>query len=107
MVQGRVESLSTPNAVAVDRSLFRAARHLGMGARAEIRQQSVRVAAVTDGIRSFTTTPYVFMDVDRARAYTGVPSSKATYFLVRVSPGADVAAGPPRSAGAASPMSRC
>src|SRR5204863_7964950 len=43
-----------------------------------------------DGIRSFTTTPYVFMDVDRARAHTGVPSNKATYFLVRVGKGADV-----------------
>ncbi len=62
----------------------------GMGARAEIRQQAVRVAAVTDGIRSFTTTPYVFMDVDRARAHTGVPSNKATYFLVHADPGARV-----------------
>ena len=60
------------------------------GRAGRIRQQSVRVAAVTDGIRSFTTTPYVFMDVDRARAHTGVPSNKATYFLVRVGKGADV-----------------
>ena len=90
LVQGRVESLSTPNAVAVDRSYFERLGISGVGARAEIRQQSVRVAAVTDGIRSFTTTPYVFMDVDRARAHTGVPSSKATYFLVRVGQGADV-----------------
>ena len=90
VVEGRVESLSTPNAVAVDRSYFGRLGITGIGARAEIRQQAVRVAAVTDGIRSFTTTPYVFMDVDRARAYTGVPSSKATYFLVRVAEGASV-----------------
>jgi putative ABC transport system permease protein len=90
VVEGRVESLSTPNAVAVDRSYFNRLGITGIGARAEIRQQAVRVAAVTDGIRSFTTTPYVFMDVDRARAYTGVPSSKATYFLVRVAEGASV-----------------
>jgi putative ABC transport system permease protein len=30
------------------------------------------------------------MDVDRARAYTGTPSSKATYFLVNVDRGANV-----------------
>ena len=48
------------------------------------------MAAVTDGIRSCATTPYVLMEVDRARAHTGVPSSKATYFLVRVGQGADV-----------------
>jgi putative ABC transport system permease protein len=62
----------------------------GIGDRAEIRQMAVQVAAVTDGIRSFTTTPYVFMDVDRARAHTGVSADKATYFLVRLAPGAGI-----------------
>src|SRR6187549_2995628 len=90
VVEGRVEALSTPNAVAIDRTYFDRLGISGVGAQAEIRQQSVRVAAVTDGIRSFTTTPYVFMDVDRARAHTGVPSNKATYFLVRVGKGADI-----------------
>ena len=90
VVQGRIEALSTPNAVAVDRTYFDRLGISGLDAHAEIRQQAVRVAAVTDGIRSFTTTPYVFMDVDRARSHTGTPSSKATYFLVRTAPGADV-----------------
>src|SRR3954470_18042533 len=90
LIEGRVESLSSPNAVAVDRTYFERLGISGLGAQAEIRQQSVRVAAITDGIRSFTTTPYVFMDVDRARAHTGVPSNKATYFLVRVGKGASV-----------------
>lgn len=90
LVEGQVESLSTPNAVAVDKSYLSRLGIPGVGARAEIRQQTVRVSAMTDGIRSFTTTPYVFMDVDRARAHTGVPSNKATYFLVRVGGGAKV-----------------
>jgi putative ABC transport system permease protein len=47
------------------------------------------VAAVTNGIRSFTTTPFVFMDVERARTYTGVPSGKATYLIVRLHAEAD------------------
>jgi putative ABC transport system permease protein len=90
LVEGRIESLSIPNAVAVDRSYFGRLGISGMGAQAEIRRRAVRVAAVTDGIRSFTTTPYVFMDISRAHAYTGVPASKATYLLVRVSKGADI-----------------
>ena len=45
---------------------------------------------MTKGIRSFTTTPYVFTTLDRARAYTGVSPNKATYFLVRVAPGTPV-----------------
>lgn len=90
LVEGRLESLSTPNSVAVDKTYFDRLGIKGLGARAEIRQQAVRVAAVTEGIRSFTTTPYVFMDVDRARSYTGVPSSKATYFLIKLDQGSDV-----------------
>jgi len=80
LIEGRVESLSTPNAVAVDRTYFDGSASSRLGAQAEIRQQSVRVAAITDGIRSFTTTPYVFMDVDRARAHTGVPSTRPPIF---------------------------
>jgi putative ABC transport system permease protein len=90
LVEGRIESLSTPNSVAVDKTYFDRLGITGLGSRAEIRQQSVRVAAVTDGIRSFTTTPYVFMDVDRARSYTGVPSSKATYFLIKLDNGSNL-----------------
>jgi putative ABC transport system permease protein len=89
LAEGRIEALSAPKAVAVDRSYFDRLGISGLGATAEIRQQLVRVAAVTDGIRSFTTTPFVFMDVDRARAHTGVPQGKATYFLVRLDSGAD------------------
>jgi putative ABC transport system permease protein len=89
LVEGQIEALSAPRAVAVDRSYFDRLGISGIGATAEIRQQPVRVAAVTSGIRSFTTTPFVFMDVNRARAHTGVPSGKATYFIVRLSPNAD------------------
>ena len=89
LVEGQIEALSAPRAVAVDRSYFDRLGISGIGATAEIRQQPVRVAAVTSGIRSFTTTPFVFMDVNRARAHTGIPSSKTTYFLIRLSPNSD------------------
>jgi putative ABC transport system permease protein len=89
LVEGRIEALSSPKAVAVDRTYFDRLGVSGIGATAEIRQQPVQVAAVTSGIRSFTTTPFVFMDVDRARAHTGVPSGKATYLIIRLSADAD------------------
>jgi putative ABC transport system permease protein len=90
LVAGSVEALAIPNAVAVDQSYFERLGIAGMGATAEIRDQKVEVRAVTRGIRSFTTTPYVFTLLDRARAYTGIASNKATYFLVRVAPDANV-----------------
>lgn len=48
------------------------------------------VAALTHGIRAFTTTPYVFMTPDRARALVGFRNNDATHLLVRVAPGANV-----------------
>lgn len=89
LVEGRIEALANPKAVAVDRTYFDRLGVSGIGATAEIRQQPVQVAAVTSGIRSFTTTPFVFMDVDRARAHTGVPAGKATYLIIRLSADAD------------------
>ena len=90
LVEGSLEALVIPGAVAVDRSYFDRLGVDGIGANAEIRGQKVEVRAVTNGIRSFTTTPYVFTTLDRARAFTGTAANKATYFLVRVTPGADV-----------------
>src|SRR5438874_9770527 len=90
VVDGSIEALAIPGAVAVDRSYFDRLGVDGIGANAEIRGQKVEVRAVTNGIRSFTTTPYVFTTLDRGRAFTGTPANKVTYFLVRVAPGADV-----------------
>jgi putative ABC transport system permease protein len=90
VVEGSVDDLAIPGAVAVDRSYFDRLGVRGIGASAEIRDHKVEVRAVTRGIRSFTTTPYVFAPLDRARSYTGLSPNKATYFLVRVAPGANV-----------------
>src|SRR5450432_2887622 len=90
LVAGRIDDLSIPGAVAVDESYFARLGASGIGANAEIRDQKVEVAAVTKGIRSFTTTPYAFTGLDRARTYTGISAEKASYLLVRVSPDAGV-----------------
>jgi putative ABC transport system permease protein len=91
VVEGSAEDLSTPDAVAIDRSYFAQLGIRGLGGKAEINNQRARVAAVTSGIRSFTTTPHVFASLDRARAYLGIPPSKANYVIVRLAPNADAA----------------
>jgi ABC-type dipeptide/oligopeptide/nickel transport system ATPase component len=90
LVAGSLADLAIPGAVAVDQSYFDRLGIKGLGASAEIRDQKVEVTAVTKGIRAFTTTPYVFTSLDQARAYVGTPPNKATYFLVRLAPSADV-----------------
>jgi putative ABC transport system permease protein len=90
VVQGKVETLSGEQAVAVDRSYFERLGVAKLGDTAQLRNQDVEVAAVTQGIRSFTTTPYVFVSIDRARGYTGIASDEASYFLVRLQPKANL-----------------
>ena len=63
----RRKSLTTPGTVAIDRSYYDRLGVSGVGATSQIRALPVTVGAVTDGIRSFTTTPYVFSDVRGAR----------------------------------------
>jgi putative ABC transport system permease protein len=90
LVEGSLADLAVPGAVAIDRSYFDRLGTEGLGASAEIRNQKVTVTAVTNGIRAFTTTPYVFTSLDQARAYVGTPPNKATYYLVRLAPDADI-----------------
>ncbi|MCC6890810.1 MAG: ABC transporter permease [Hyphomicrobiales bacterium] len=90
IIEGRAEVLAIPGAVAIDRSYFDRLEIARIGEYAEIADRKVQVLAISSGIRSFTTTPYVFAAIDRARAYTGTAANKASYFLVRVAPGANI-----------------
>jgi putative ABC transport system permease protein len=89
LVKGTAAALAGPHAVAVDKTYFSRLGVNGLGDSTEIRGQPVQVAAVTDGIRSFTTTPYVFASLDRARAYMTTPPERVSYFLVHLSANAN------------------
>jgi putative ABC transport system permease protein len=90
VVHGSVKALAAAGKVAVDRSYSERLGVSKLGDKADIRGRPVEVAALTDGIRSFTTTPYVFVDLPHARNYVGVPESKASYFLVTLKPDANI-----------------
>jgi putative ABC transport system permease protein len=89
VVEGNAQALSERGTVAVDRSYFERLGVTGIGSTADIRGRRVRVVAVTDGIRSFTTTPYVFVDLKNARSYTGMPPDRVSHLLVRLKPDTD------------------
>ena len=57
VVEGSLDDLSMPDAVAIDRSYFEQLGSVRSAATAEIGNQKARVVAITKGIRSFTTTP--------------------------------------------------
>src|SRR6185437_15276935 len=91
LAQGSVKALLASDTVGVDRSYGKRLGISKLGDKAEIRGHPVKIGALTEGIRSFTTTPYVFVDLKHARAYAGTPESKVSYFLVRLKPGANLA----------------
>jgi len=88
VAEGSIEAMRTPDAVAVDRTYLRDLGVGGLGDEAEVFGLKARVAAVTRGIRSFTTLPYVFTSLAGARGYLGLERHRSTYVLVRLQPGA-------------------
>ena len=89
---GKAENLRAPDAVAIDASYSQqlGVRHLGDLARIE--GQLARVAIITEGIRSFTTSPYVFASLSQARAYLNTDASRTSYLAIDLTTGADPAA---------------
>lgn len=82
--EGLPDALEAPDRVAVDRGdlvkLDLPAAPLG--ATLEVGSRTLHVAAVTEGIRGFTLSPYLFTGIDTAREVLEVPGDAATYWVV-------------------------
>ncbi len=87
IVEGNLSTLGARDAVFVDKTYLAELGLKGVGDTAEVRGSRVRIAGLTDGIRSFTVTPFVFTTLNRARSVLQMPADMATYILVKVQPG--------------------
>jgi putative ABC transport system permease protein len=90
LVRGSVEELKRPDAVIMD-EIYKA--KLGVshtGELFEINGHRARVVGFTRGIRSFTTSPYVFTTFNNSESFTNVPDDQTIFILVKVAPGASV-----------------
>ncbi|OLN24507.1 putative ABC transporter, permease protein [Desulfovibrio sp. DV] len=83
MTAGSQSALRLPDAVAVDELYLGKLGITGLGDRAEINDRRARVVALTRGIRSFTTSPYVFTSFENGLKYAGFARGQSTYLLVR------------------------
>ncbi|CFX60006.1 Multidrug ABC transporter substrate-binding protein [Candidatus Filomicrobium marinum] len=90
LVKGTWEDIKAPDAIAVDRTYLSDLGVHGIGDSAQIDFGRVKINALTDGIRSFTQSPYVYMPLSRARQLLNLPSDIATFHLVKLAPNADV-----------------
>lgn len=91
LVEGQREDLRRPDAVIVDR-LY--ARKLGVeriGDTVEINGRRARVVGFTQGVRTFTQSPYVFATLANVRHFVGAPERTVGYLLIALQPGADAA----------------
>jgi putative ABC transport system permease protein len=92
VVAGDAARLPEAGSIVIDRSEYPKLKIDRVGFPTEISGVQARVVALTNGIRSFTTSPIVFTDLRSARSYMpGLGNDAVTYVLVRVAPGASVA----------------
>lgn len=76
--------------IVVDRTEAKKLLYDRVGQRTEINGARARIVALTEGIRSFTMAPFVFTNIEAARAYAGVPEGQFMYVLVKAAPGVKV-----------------
>lgn len=91
VIDGSVDQLAAPKMVAVDRTYFKDLDVKALDDPAEINGMTVKVGAITNKIRSFTTMPYIFTTLGRAQIMLGAAQEQGSYALVSLKPGADVA----------------
>jgi putative ABC transport system permease protein len=89
VVEGSVAELAAPSSVAADDTYFADLGVDAYGDSAEVNNSRVKIGAVTHGIRSFTTLPYVFTSLQDARLLLGAGGNQASYTLVNLDPDAD------------------
>lgn len=90
VVQGDGAAIVEPDGIVVDETEY-AKLHIGsLGIRREISGTRARVVGLTRGIRSFTTSPFVFTNLASARAYSRMDEHDVTYLLVKAAPGVDL-----------------
>lgn len=81
------EGLSHADGIIVDETEYAKLKVDSVGQHREITGARARVDGLTRGIRSFTTSPYVWANLGAARSFTRHDESQITYVLVRTAPG--------------------
>jgi putative ABC transport system permease protein len=89
VTQGAMADLKQQDTIMVDEFYRRELDVARMGESVEINGYRARVVGFTQGIRSFTTTPFVFTSFKNALNYTGSRADQTVFILVRATPGAD------------------
>jgi putative ABC transport system permease protein len=82
LVEGRLSDLKLDDNVFIDELYKEKLGVTRLGDVFEIRGRRARVAGFTRGIRSFTTSPYVFTSFKSAQTYVNLPEDQTVFILV-------------------------
>lgn len=89
LVEGRVADLQQQDAVIIDRLYADKLGVHAIGDTVEINSRRARIVGFTEGLRTFTQSPYVWMTHRNALVYPNYRPDQTTYLLVSLKPGAD------------------
>jgi putative ABC transport system permease protein len=94
MADGNPRAVRHPDGILVDSCDAVKLGNCRIGDVREINGKRAKIVGMTKGIVGFTTNPYVFTTLDRARGKygVGIPAEHCSYFLVKAKPGTDVRA---------------
>jgi len=89
MSQGDARAVRHPDGILVDSCDAEKLGHCRIGDTMEINGRRAKVVGLTDGIVGFSTNPYVFTTLERARRQyvTGLTPEYCSFFLVKARPG--------------------
>ncbi len=90
IVAGKREDLKVDDSVFVDRIYFPKLGVHGLGDKAEIVGHRARVVGITQGLRSFTTSAYVFTNYRNALDYASLRDDQTMFILVKAQAGVNV-----------------
>jgi putative ABC transport system permease protein len=90
LLAGDFQSMKVSKTIIVDESAYAKLGVLRVGDQVEINEQRVRVAGISQGVRGFTTAPYVFTSYRAAgQILDAYARDRTAFIVVRVTPGAD------------------
>jgi putative ABC transport system permease protein len=89
-VDGDRDVLKQPDAVVIDRLYMEELGVKAVGDIIEISDKHTKIVGLTEGIRTFSQAPYVFMDLNHARAVSGFGENATTYVLIKCASGVGV-----------------
>ena len=84
---GHGAGLKRPDAVIMDEIYKQKLGVSHVGELFEVGGHRARMVGFTHGIRSFTTSPYVFTTFKNAQNFTNIPEDQTIFILVKVAPG--------------------